>query len=402
MRDIFAKSRILMLVTALMAAGLLFAESALAEDSAETKIFVVIGTATVQAANVSVAREKAITDGLVTAVALMAEEILQMETFVGQFQQLNDLLFNRPTAFIQDYRVLTEAVGAQSYRVVVEATVSRRKISQHLTEAGILRVQKTLPAVLLLIAEQHIDDPFPNFWWGAEGENFVSLAEAAMAEHLIAAGFTIIDHRGVRSRPLVDWAAYNRPDLTNQEAAQLGSLLKADVVVMGMAVVSPSTNIMGSAMRSFNGTVNARVIRVDSGEPMLNLARTAVAVNENDIDGSRQALEAVGGQAGQALAAELAAAWQEQAGKPAVVTMVIRGTSHLTHYVKFRKTLNTISGVEGIRVSEIKPNEATLLVEYKGKTKDLAAALMQQNFESFGINIFEVTPDTVRIDLIPG
>jgi len=402
MRGIFAKSRLLMLATALTAAGLLFAETALAEDSAEAKILVVVGTATVQGSNVSAAREKAITDSLVTAVALMAEEILQVETFVGQFQQLNDMLFNQPSAFIQGYRVLTEAAGAQSYRVVVEATVSRQKISQLLTEAGILRDQKALPVVLFLIAEQPIGDPLPSFWWGPEGEDFVSLAEAAMAEHLIAAGFTIIDHRGVRSRPLVDWAAYDRPDLTNQDAIQLGSLLKADVVVMGTSVVIPSTNIMGSAMRSFNGTLNARVIRVDSGQPMLNLARTAVAVNENDIDGSRQALEAVGGQTGQALAAELTAVWQAQAGKPAVVNMVIRGTSHLAHYVKFRKMLNSISGVEGIRVSEIKPNEATLLVEYKGKTKDLAAALMQQNFESFGINIFEVTPDTVRIDLIPG
>jgi hypothetical protein len=41
------------------------------------------------------------------------------------------------------------------------------------------------------------------------------------------------------------------------------------------------------------------------------------------------------------------------------------------------------------------------MVEYKGKTKDLAAALMQQNFDSFGINIFEVTEDMVRVELIP-
>ena len=84
-----------------------------------------------------------------------------------------------------------------------------------------------------------------------------------------------------------------------------------------------------------------------------------------------------------------------------MVSMVIRGTGHLASYVKFRKAMNTISGVEGIRVKGIKPNEATLLVEYKGKTKDLAAALMQQNFDSFGINIFEVTADMVRVELIP-
>ena len=64
--------------------------------------------------------------------------------------------------------------------------------------------------------------------------------------------------------------------------------------------------------------------------------------------------------------------------------------------------MNSIPGVGAIRVKEIKPNEATLQVEYKGKPQDLAEALMQQNFEAFGINIFEVTADTVRVEIIPG
>ena len=55
-----------------------------------------------------------------------------------------------------------------------------------------------------------------------------------------------------------------------------------------------------------------------------------------------------------------------------------------------------------IRVKEIKPNEATLLVEYIGKTEDLAAALMQQNFKAFGINIYEVTPENLKVQLISG
>jgi len=134
----------------------------------------------------------------------------------------------------------------------------------------------------------------------------------------------------------------------------------------------------------------------------LNIGRTAVAVSENDAAGSRQALMEVGDVAGQALAQELTSAWQVQAGQPSKIDMVIRGTSHLAYYVKFRKSLNTIPGVGAIRVKEIKPNEATLQVEYKGKPQDLAEALMQQNFEAFGINIFEVTQDTVRVEIIPG
>ncbi len=400
MRKISIHNMALKLMVIWVALGLPMADAA-AQDTADSKTFVVIGTATVRGANVSAARQEAIADGLVSAVALMTAEILQKEAFVEHFAKLNELLFEQTSAFVRGYKVLTEASQEKSYRVAVQATVSGQKILKYLTEAGILRVQTALPSVLLLIAEQRLEDPFPAFWWGAEAEGFVSLSEATMAEQLSEAGFTIIDHKGARNRYQMNWDAYDKPDLTVQEAAELGSLLKADVIVQGKSVVSPSTNIMGSAMRSFNGTITVRAILTESAEPILNLSRTASAVNEDDIIGSRDALEDVGSLVGQVLAEELTVAWQKQAAKPAQVEIIIRGTSHLADYVKFRKSLNTISGVGAIRVKEIKPNEAGLLVEYKGKPNDLAAALMQQNFESFGINIFEVTRDMVKVELIP-
>jgi hypothetical protein len=397
-----AAIQILLLTISLAVGGLLLTEAAWAQEPDQTKTFVVIGTATVQGTNVSAAREKAIADSLVTAVALMTEELLEAEAFVSQFAKLNELLLEQTSTFVQDYKVLTEASLENRYRVVVQATVSRRKISKLLTETGILRVQTKLPSVLFLIAEQRLDDPAPEFWWGSEGSDFRSLTEAVLAERLKDAGFTIIDHMDARSLAGVQWAAFDKPDLTDEEAAELGSRLKADVIVAGVSSVSPSTNIMGSAMRSFNSTVSVRVIKTHPVEPLFNLNRTAVAVSEDDNTGGRQALEDVGDLAGQALAAELTEVWQKQAGKPAQIAMVIRGTSHLAYYVQFRKSLNTIPGVGGIRVTEIKPNEATLQVEYKGKPQDLAAALMQQKFEGFGINIFEVTQDAVRVEIIPG
>ena len=221
-----------------------------------------------------------------------------------------------------------------------------------------------------------------------------------MAKRLQEAGFTIVNHRGARNRPLVNWDDIDKPDLTNLEAAEIGVALKADVVVLGTSRANPSTNIMGSAMRSFNGTITLTAMRSGSEEPLLNLTRTAVAVNEDEAVGGKEALSDAGDMAGTALAEELDLAWQKQAGRPAVVEVVILGTNQLAHYVRFRKALNTISGVEGIRVKEIKPNEATLLVEYIGKPEDLAAALMQQNFENFGINIYEVTPENLKVQLI--
>ena len=394
--------KILILAISLSAGGLLKADIAGAQESDQTKTFVVVGTATVQGGNVSVARERAIEDSLVTAVVLMTGEILDVDVLVSQFAKLNELLFDQTNKFVQDYKVLTEADLDKRYRVIVEVTVSRKKISKLLTDTGILRLQTALPSVLLLVAEQRLDQTAAGFWWGTLGSDFHSLAASAIAEQLKQAGFILIDPMEARNRAEVQWAAFDKPDLTDQEAALLGSRLKAQVVVAGMAAVSPSTNIMGSAMRSFNGTANIRAIRTDPVETLLNIGRTAVAVSENDAAGSRQALMEVGDVAGQALAQELETAWQVQAGQPSKIDMVIRGTSHLAYYVKFRKSLNSIPGVGAIRVKEIKPNEATLQVEYKGKPQDLAEALMQQNFEAFGINIFEVTADTVRVEIIPG
>jgi len=401
MRKVFANYTVLMLLAFLTAGGAVMPAAAAAQEIAESKTFVVVGTATVQGEDVSDAREKAIADGLETAVALMTAELLEVEAFVEHFSNLNELLFDQTNVYVSSYKVLTETAREKSYHVIVEASVSDSKISQYLTEAGILKVQTALPSVLLLIAEQNLTDLYPGFWWGIEGADFESVSQAVMVDRLNEAGFSVIDHRLARSGEQINWEAYDKPELLDQEAAELGALLKADVVIIGESSVAPSTNIMGSAMRSFNGTVAARVIRTESAEPVIDLARTAVAVSEDDISGTQTALEDVGDLAGQALAEALTTAWQEQAGKPSEVLMVIRGTSHLASYVKFRKSMNTISGVEGIQVKGIKPNEATLLVEYKGKTKDLAAALLQQNFETFGINIFEVTEDMVRVELIP-
>jgi hypothetical protein len=402
MRIFFIRCKGLKLLLFGLTVGLMFSTPVTAQQVAKTKTFVVIGTATVQGTNVSVARQKAISDGLVTAVALMTAELLQTDAVVENFSQLNELLFNQASTYIQDYKVLTEASSGKIYRVVVKATVSGGSISQRLSAAKVLKSQKPLPRVLLLIAEQDLAQISPGFWWGRQGPGFKSLAAAAMANRLQEAGFTIIATSTIRNRPLLNWEAYDQPDLTDQQAVELGSRLQADVVVPGTAIARLATNVMGSEMKSFNGTVSGRVIRVDSAEPLLPFTRTAVAVNEDDIIGSREALEDAGALAGRVLAEELTVAWQKEAGQPAVVQMLIRGTSNLASYVKFRKKLNTISGVQGIRVKEIEPNEATLLVEYKGKAKDLAAALMLQNFESFGINIFEVTWDTIKIELIPG
>jgi hypothetical protein len=202
-----------------------------AQKAEDTRTLVVIGSAAVQGSNVAAARDTAIASGLMNAVALAAVEILTPEVFAENFKKLNEQLLDRPDTFIQDFRLLSEAVVAKQHRVVVQATVATKRIREHLAGAG----------------------------------------------------------------------------LTGGKPA---------------AASSP-------------------------------------------------------------------------------VTLAVEGSSNLPNFVKFRRALGGISGVEGIQVREMKPNETTLLVTYRGTVQDLAAALRQQPFDTFTCSVADSGDGALRVVIAP-
>ena len=373
-----------------------------AQQQVQNKTFVVIGTSKVPGDNIQVARDEAISESLVTAVALMTEEILQIDSLVENFPQVNEIVYENTHAFVQDYKVLTETRSGQSYRVIVEATVAGQKIADQLSGAGILRAKVTLPAILFFISEQNLQDDSPRYWWGKEAGGFEATTTTTMANILRAHGFPIIGHGGIEIRKMADWKPIDKPELTDEEALNLGSLLQADVVIVGTSIASPTPSVMGDTLKSFKGSLNARVLRTETGEELANISRTAVTASADESAGGREALAMAGTLAGDQLAAQLATAWRKLAEKPSQVEVTVEGTGNLANFVKFRRVLTSISGVGAIRVKEIKPNEATLIVEYQGKAEDLASALMLQDFKTFGINIYEITQQILKIAIISG
>ena len=111
-----------------------------AQQRVQDKTFVVIGSSKLQGANIQAARDRAISESLVTAVALMTEEILKVDSLVENFPQVNTVIYENTNAFVQEYKVLTETESGKFYRVIVKATVAGKKIPKQLSKAGILRV----------------------------------------------------------------------------------------------------------------------------------------------------------------------------------------------------------------------------------------------------------------------
>lgn len=109
-----------------------------AQKTEDTRILVVVGSAVIHGSNVTAARDAAIANSLMNAVALAAMDLLSPEVFSENFKKLNEQLLNRTDAFVQDFRVLSEAVVSKQHRVVVQATVAVKQIGDHLAGAGLV------------------------------------------------------------------------------------------------------------------------------------------------------------------------------------------------------------------------------------------------------------------------
>lgn len=381
---------------------LLLSAGADAQQGEQDTTYVVVGSSRIQGGNIQAARDQAISESLVTAVALTTEQVLKVDSLVENFSEVNKIIYENSNDFVQDYKVLTETESDKFYRVIVKASIAGKKIAGELSKAGILMAKIDLPAVLFFISEQDLQDDSPRYWWGKQMGGFESISEATMADILRSRGFRIIGHRNVAIGKMVDWANEVKPELSDEEAVNLGARLQADVVIVGTSVASPTTSVMGDELKSFKAILNARVLRTETGDELLNISRASITANVDASAGGREALKMAGTLAGDDLAIQLAKEWRKMAEKPAQVEILIEGTGNLANFVKFRRTLTGISGVEGIRVKEIKPNETTLIIDYKGKAEELASSLMRQNFENFGINIYEIGKQNLKIALISG
>jgi hypothetical protein len=360
----------------------------------------VIGTAPILSADVEKARDAAVANGLVLAVGQAAAELLTHEGLVKYFQELNQTLFNNTQAYIQNYKVSAESMTNNVYRIVLEATVSTDVLEKYLSGAGFIHGQKALPKILFLISEKMTTDASPRFWWGSQDSIFFTAhCEAAMIKTMDESGFTIVSHQNPKI--ISDLPSMGQKyQLSDEDAVFVGVNTSADVLVVGEALVETAQNVMETDKRSFKATLSVRAIRSDTGEQIAQTRQTAVTVDADETKAGAEALTQAGKAAGNEIAAQLALSWQAGAAAPGQIAVVVEGTSDLASFVFFRKSLNELPGVKSIFIREMKSDQADILVDYEGSAEQLAETLMTNTYGSFGINIYEITPEMLKVKLV--
>jgi len=193
-----------------------------------------------------------------------------------------------------------------------------------------------------------------------------------------------------------------RTDISLQDAIDLSKHMTADVVIIGTATAEKTSNVMDGTVKTFKGSVSAKAYRTETGKEIAFAARTAVFASENDEMGGREALFNAGMLVGQEMILQLTSAWESESDQQSLVEISIHGTRELANFIKFRKALGKIPGVKAIHIKVMKADESIISVDYEGTAQSLADELLLKTFESFGIDIYEVSPGRLGIELVVG
>jgi|GEM_PF-1363737 len=87
--------------------------------------------------------------------------------------------------------------------------------------------------------------------------------------------------------------------------------------------------------------------------------------------------------------------------KQGAIEIRVRGIRELGNFMNFRRTLTDIPGVKTIQILEMKADEAGIGVNFDGNSVSLADALSVKIFELFYMKVYNVSENSMTIDLIP-
>jgi hypothetical protein len=372
-----------------------------AEDQISTKTVVVIGTGKIYKEDSASARKHAIENSLVSAVENVALGLIPPESLHQTFQSFNEALYDQTAKFIQGYKVLAEFKIKDVYRVMVEANVSVTGLTKLMSDAGILTGGKSLPKILVLVSEQSTEDAPSKYWWGGKAVLGEIFSVSALSDALKSKGLHVLDPARINENTRID-NRYDKPVLDKEEALALGRNLKADIVIIGNTIVESGQNVLGKNIRSFTGIISARAFWTKTGEEIAATTQNAVTANADETIGSQKALSAAGSLAGETLASQIIGAWQIKDEQTNIIGIAVEGTDNLANFEKFISIINKINGVKNLQIKELKVNETVISVEFKGNAKALADTLMQKSYGSVKINIYEVSKNHFKVELISG
>ncbi|MBF0412636.1 MAG: hypothetical protein HQK70_07990 [Desulfamplus sp.] len=83
------------------------------------------------------------------------------------------------------------------------------------------------------------------------------------------------------------------------------------------------------------------------------------------------------------------------------IKAIIEGDDYLSSFIMLRKTLNSMNGIKDVQARDLSSEQATVTILFNGNGNSLAHELMLTSFDDFGLELSEITAESLTIRFIP-
>lgn len=344
----------------------LFALSACAGGRKMTRTFsgeageIVIsqGIAPIMEGNTIDARKSALADAQKNAVEKVVGVYVSATTRVEKAITIESEIVARTQGYIDSYDILEEGKDEEFYKIKIKAVVKLDDISRDLKDLGLLMTPGSIknPKVAVLIDET------------LEGkEQLPSESESAIIAELINKGYTVIESSDLSEEELEGIASGKQ-----RYYSSLAERLKVEVLILGQSESSFFTDKNLGGFVSYRATLQARVLKAQTGEILMSVSKQASGVDVVKNAAGKKALREVGKLVGSELAGAIA-------GKLKTYSMVevsIAGIGTVNKLDELMTYLRGVSYVRNIAINKYSKETTSLSVKLgSGNTSKLSTAL---------------------------
>ncbi len=331
---------------------------------------ITIGSAIVEKNNLSLAKEKALTQAQIKGLEEYLVHKLKYSGMVNNFQRIVNEIIPETKAAIGNFHILSEDHTGDTYKILVKLRINKKVMDEKLRRAGLAIMEGPPINVLFLILEKNEEET--TFWWkDPEIQTAMSAVELGLYNAFQDRGYIPINR--ITNLPQSEFSEDLRSsDLSDEAALAWGALFSADVVIRGKTGGIDNEEIFL--------TLKA----LDTSKKTLICQGMHIQPIQTDADGNTQQAETIELLVND-LATRLTPAIIKAAGskkeKVNILEITLTGLKTYKQFMDFRDFLKTnVTGVKAVKQTRVRKDSTSIEVKFEGdENKFMESILSHEN-----------------------
>lgn len=367
---------------------------------AQSKEIKAKGYGTIYGDNKAAARDKAIEDAQRKAVEQAMGTMISSESVTKNFQLISDRILSLSSGYIEKYRVISEKEIDGEVEVDIAAIVGMSKLNDSVQAIKNLIRRMDRPKIMVLIAEQSIREEGQQLSEKSRGDVVLSSTSLGVAENVLieffrAKGFDFVDRQALAGQ--IEIADPLTLVNDKERIKKIANLTDAQVVIFGQAQARTTGEVQG--IYSGQANISLRALKTDTGEIIAATNAHAAVPFVDPSTANTKALSEAAKKISQKLMDQILSQWQSESTGLRSICLVIKGVKY-ADVKKLRSWLTKyVRGVKSVHQRYVKDGIAELDLDIQGSAQNLADELSEKKFQKKTIEVLDLLPNKVSIEL---